>query len=437
MIGIIGPGDSVALALQVAAELGLGDRVLSRVYEHVEEVRSIARELDDACQVLLFTGRVPHALASRDKDLRAVLAFVPHGEIDLYRAISLALRDRGGRLPVMSIDTIERAAVDEVFLDLGTELPAEVLQLEIDENGNARSAADIAAFHIEAYRRGDVELCLTCLGAVRDWLVEAGVPVIRVEHTRASLREALNHAGLADRLARSQASQIAVAVVDTTKLRERMVAADGSIDDSRLGRDVRRQVEDLAARLHGTITTRDERYVTIHATRGALEPELQRLSSGRSRAGRSAASLPVGFGTGESTASAEQNARRALSFADERPGPHALFVDGISVQELGQPRLVHRLRETDGRTLARARSLGIGSLTLARLVAAMRQLDTESVTARDLALAYGVTSRSALRILGRLEKAGYASVLGLHVAPRAGRPQTVYRVDIDRLLPER
>jgi len=440
MIGIIGPGDSVALALQVATDLGMRDSVLSRVYERVEEVPAIARELDVACQVLLFTGRVPHALARQDQELHAILEFVPHGEIDLYRAISLALRDRGGRLPTMSIDTIERVAVDEVFLDLGSEPPAAVLTLEIDEEGNARSAAEIAAFHIEAYRRGDVELCLTCLGAVRDRLVEAGVPVIRVEHTRASLRGALNRARLADRLARSKASHIAVAVVDTALLRERMVAEGEPNDVSQLERDVARQLEDFAARLHGTVTVRDDRYIMIHTTRGALERELERLGRGRLQVrGRDGAAvlLPVGFGTGETAASAEQNARRALSLADESPGSPALLVDGTSVHELGHPRLVHHLRETDGPTLARARSLGIGSLTLARLMAALRQLDAESVTARDLAIAYGVSSRSALRILRRLEKAGCASALGRQVAPRAGRPQTVFRVDVDRVLPGR
>lgn len=74
-------------------------------------------------------------------------------------------------------------------------------------------------------------------------------------------------------------------------------------------------------------------------------------------------------------------------------------------------------------------------MTLARLVTAIAQLDAAAVTAQDLAVAYGVAPRSALRLLKTLERAGVATAFGTRSAPRAGRPQTVYRIDVDRLLP--
>ena len=91
----------------------------------------------------------------------------------------------------------------------------------------------------------------------------------------------------------------------------------------------------------------------------------------------------------------------------------------------------YRLRETDPRLLAHARALGLGPFTVMRLASALAKLDPGAVTAGDLATAYGVTARSALRLLSKLERSGTATALGTRVAPRAGRPQTVYRVDLD------
>ena len=56
MIGVIGPADSVRLALEIARAEGI-DQVIARSYETVDQAPSLARELDPVCQVLLLTGR--------------------------------------------------------------------------------------------------------------------------------------------------------------------------------------------------------------------------------------------------------------------------------------------------------------------------------------------------------------------------------------------
>ncbi len=439
MIGVIGPHDSVELTAQVAAELGLQDSVLTRAYEVADEAPALAKALDAVCHVLLFTGQVPYALAERAGGLRAILDFVPHGGVDLYRALVLVLRGHGGRLPKVSVDTIDRPTVEETYRDLGAEPPQHLLALDADEGGpGIRTAEDVTKFHMEHYRNGDVELCLTCLGSVSAELDRAGVPVVRVEHTRATLRDSLMRALLTDRLTRSEATQIAEAVIDLSELHDRAAPAGSPYESDRIDLRLRQQVIDFAERLQGTITGGNGSTFTIHATRGAIEREIARLRAGHSIAaafGRASASVPVGFGVGESAASAEENARRALALSRRADEPYLVLTDGTVVR-VGREReeSAYKLRETDQQMLALARDLGLGPLTVSRLLEAIRRLDPAAVTARDLARAYGVAPRSALRLLTRLERAGVATVLGQQVAPRAGRPQTVYRVDLNRLL---
>jgi DNA-binding transcriptional ArsR family regulator len=436
VIGIIGPEDSVSRATWVAGDLGLADAILTRTYASWDDVPAIAAELDAACGVLLFTGRVPFTIARSNPDLHATLEFIPHDGADLYRALVVVLRERGGRLPTVSLDTIERSAVDETYRDLDIDPPAAVLSL--DGPGLSQGqwhAADVTAFHVERYRRGEVELCLTCMGSVRSDLLRLGIPVVRIEHTRAALREALRRASLTDRLAQTEARQIAVALVEPQPDRRR-VTSSSPYEAQRIELRRRQRVVDLAERLHGTLTDGAGGSFLIHTTRGAVEDEFARTHAEHAVGADAADALLIGFGVGATVASAEENARQAVAVGRHSREIQVVLDDG-TILPLGATRAPprYRLRETNPRLLAHARSLGLGSFTLARLVTALATIDHAAVSARDLAKAYGVTPRSALRLLAALERAGLAAPLGTRVAPRAGRPQTVYRVDLGRLLP--
>lgn len=78
--------------------------------------------------------------------------------------------------------------------------------------------------------------------------------------------------------------------------------------------------------------------------------------------------------------------------------------------------------------------IGIGPLSFRRLSRALHQLNTSRVTATDLASAYGVTERSARRILRRLNSIGVALEVEETSGGMRGRPKTIYRIDLDRLL---
>ena len=277
MIGIIGPTNSVIRAKSVASGLRLADLVLLRTYVTWDTVPQLAAELDPACTVLLFTGRVPYTIARNRGGLQAALDFIPHDGADLFRALIRVLRDNAGRLPPASLDTIDRSAVEETYLDLDLQPPSALLTLDEAVRAPAKwRASDVTAFHEERYRRGEVELCLTCTGPVHDELGRRGVPVVRVDHTRAALREALRRASLTDRLARTEASQIAVAVVDVREDGRRGPRPDpyeAQRDELRL----RARVLDLAERLQGTLSRASDGSYLVHTTRGAVMAELSAL----------------------------------------------------------------------------------------------------------------------------------------------------------------
>jgi len=433
MIGIIGPEDSIRLVQEVAAGEGRAGELTSRAYARPEQAPELARELDELCQVLLFTGRIPHALATAAGDLRAEVDYIRHGGIDLYRTLSRMLLATGGQLPTVSVDTIEAGVVRETYHDIEVPAPTEILPIADSTGLLYATLDDVTAYHRDRYATGAVEACLTCLGAVHRDLREAGVPVWRVEHTRASVRDALRRAWLAAEIRQSRATQIAVMMIEFAEPASRR-HDPYEVERQRLR--LREALLEHAERMRGRLSMIDDRTMVITTTRGTVDSALARHRAGH-------ASLltlrgvdgghTVGFGAGTTIAAAEDNARKALALSRGSGDTHVVFPDGEIHSTRVSP-VKQRLRETAPGILRVSEQLKLGPLSTRRLLEALHQLDPNEVTARGLADAYGVEARSARRLLNSLRAAGYADEVGVHVSTGAGRPQTVYRVAMQRLF---
>lgn len=442
MIGVIGPTDSVGLTLSVAEEMGASDQVVGRPYRSIDEALGLARGLDAVCRVLLFTGRVPYAIGRASDQLEARLLYVPHSGADLFRALAHLLRDHHGALPRISLDTIEEAVVREAYADLGVEPPRHVLPLGTEgDPARVRTASDIAGFHLGLARAGEVEVCVTCVGEVDRELRAAGVPTLRISHTRVAIREALHQALLAARLSITESSQPAVVLVHAASLREEVAAnvGPGAYDLQRQRLRMREAVLDLAERLQGRLAEVDEATIIVYTNRGAVERTVARATVGPGGpfdlTGLTG-DVGVGAGLGATVAAAEEHARQALVLGERDGDIHLVYQDGgvVRIPRTG-PSSSFQLRATDAGALRVARELGIGPLALASLTLALRKVDASAVTAAELARAYGIEARSARRLMTSLQRAGIATATGRQGGVGAGRPQTVYRIDVGRLVP--
>jgi hypothetical protein len=420
--------------------------VVGRAYASADDALALATDLDRICQVLLFTGRVPYALGRASGTLLATLQFVPHSGADLYRTLVQLLRHWHGELPRISLDTIEPAIVREAYLDLGLEPPRHILPLESDEDPERiRPTSDIVDFHRRLAADGAVDVCITCLGEVDRDLRAAGVRSWRITHTRAVLREALQQAELASRLAITETTRPAAVLVQVPAMRRDRPAGPGQ---ARSGDEVGRRrlrarqvVADLAQRLQGRLAEVDADTFIVYTNRGTVERAIARLQSGHAgplESGGLPSDLLVGVGVGGTVAGAEEHARRALVMSERDGDLHLARADGAVIRVSRQgPASTYQLRETHAPTLRVAQELGLGPLALTRLTRALRQVDVGAVTASELAAAYGIEPRSARRLMTALQRAGIARPLGRQGGPRAGRPQTVYRIDVGRLIPSR
>lgn len=440
MIGIIGPADSTRLLTGLAAELGLADRVVARVYGEIDEAPGLAKELDPVCRVLLFTGRAPYTLCRRRRELTAVLQYVPQSGADLYCTLIHLLQEFGGALPRVSLDTIEPWVVGEAYGDLALPPPAHLISLEVEgDEDRMRPVSELVLFHTERYRAGEVDVCLTCIGSVDRELRASGIPSRRISHTRSALREALRQAQLAERLVLTETTQPAAVLIRLPEIRGGGRGRGGHYEAQRRILRTREALLSLAERLQGRLTDLDEETFIVSTNRGTVEAAISRLTTdkgGPLRLERLPADARIGIGLGATVPGAEENARRALVMSHGPGDIHVAFTDGklmrIGRDEVGTALRLREIQEPMRRVAA---ELGVGPLALARLTRALRQVDASQVTATELARSYGIEPRSARRLMTSLQRAGIATPAGRQGGPRAGRPQTVYRVDMARLAP--
>jgi len=255
------------------------------------------------------------------------------------------------------------------------------------------------------------------------------------------LRDALREADLAARLAITETTQLAAVIVAAPGPHggdPPSGGAAGSYDAQRRRLRAREMALDLAERLQGRLADLDESTFIVHSNRGAVEAAIARLLAGQGGPldlQRLPGDLRVGVGMGATAPGAAENARRALVMGERDGDLHVAYADGAVVRaSADRPAETYRLRETGASTQRIARELGLGPLALTRLMRALRQVDPSAVTAAELAQAYGIEARSARRLMTALQRAGIATRLGRQGGPRAGRPQTVYRIDVGRLI---
>lgn len=429
MIGVLGAPDSVALVEEVAAEMELDAPLVARAYDTAEDAIALADELDLLSEVILFSGRLPYLVATARGAYRARLQYMPHEGTDLYRTLARILLDRK-ELPRISLDSIDPKVVGETFADLGLDPPEHVLELPMPGKQPSFDMLRLSEGHAALHEQGKVDLCLTCVKEVHDALVAQQVPSVRIVHSRQVIRESLRRAGLAIQLAQAEAARLAVCVVELTPP-ARLLDGPGA-PEANIARDVARRYADL---LSGTITSFDRSETVIHTSRGVVERQVRLSSADRSSLARTEYRdlVNVGIGLGETAQTAEAKARQALSFAKRHRVPCLCTEDGAIIPIHGDAASIPS-REVRPRWRATAEELGVSPATLHKLVEALRVLNPSAFTARQLAAAYGIQSRSARRLIADLERVGLIAPTGSERGPGAGRPHVVYRFDPQKLV---
>jgi len=427
-VAVIGPPDLVALVTEAGKKYP-GLSLIPAPYRHEAETLRLTLRYQSKVDIFLFAGPIPYEIASRKiKDIPMV--YIPYTGAGLYRVLFQLIKDRVGGAAALflriSVDILKRQEVQERINEVG--LSAE--RLFVNEYRVEQKAAEIVQFHYDLWKNGQIDQAITCVTSVYERLRELGVPCYRIIPTQSAICDSLKLVQLEGKSLKVGGTQLAVCIVS---IRETMESDAGSTEEKeRTQQEIAQMLADFGEKTQTLMYWSDQSATTFISTRGVIEELTQNFTvvplldciplSLQLR-------VSQGIGIGYTANEAEQHAKAALVKAELQTGSgcYAILPTGTVLGPLGkETQLNYSARSHDPERLALAKQAKVSVGTINKLVSLNEQHDRTTLTTAELAKWFGVSLRSANRLLSRLTESNLAVVVGEEQPINKGRPRQLY-----------
>lgn len=138
----------------------------------------------------------------------------------------------------------------------------------------------------------------------------------------------------------------------------------------------------------------------------------------------------IGWGVGNTMYKARANAQSANNISVSTGIPSTYVMNDMDqiVGPLGEENCLEYRNMVNDYIQRMSEETDISTLQLQKIMAVLSKIQSQELTAEDLAYHLGVTVRSANRILNRLEESGVAHTLYKKQEKLRGRPKKIYRI---------
>lgn len=428
-IGVIGPETTVRIIKKVAERDITDVRFVYSCTEFYEETGILADNLQRQRDVdaLLFSGPTNYSYARRRVKPSVPWGYLPHSRTAALQAFLEAIAIYGSDLRGISVDRYDPELLRESLESAGIK-GTRIYRAPYspEEDGYEKKLQD---FHRDCYRRGKVSACFTGMEHIRDPLLAEGIPCIRTYPAEEIIREQIYHLQIQNFTARENQGKLAIIAI----------YYDYVFDDERdlflrewekmqYQNEFKEKVYGVAQQMDAAVFGGGINQFFIVTTRSMLmnvflkNGEHWKLMQFGCRG--PAYKVWMGMGVGNTMLEAKSRSQMALNHAmADQSGNSYLAEDETRVMastSFGQPE-EHSFPFF-------ARQIGASTATLERLKKILKQ-EGDTTTAEELAEHLGITTRSANRIVARLEAAGCVTTVGKRSAGK-GRPARVMKITL-------
>lgn len=438
-VAVFGAPDLVELVMEIGkpfADLNL----LQAVYTHPDQVIKLVEKYHEEADILLFAAPVPYLLA-RDylnhlaMELNKPMLFIPYTEASFYHGLFMAFKQT--RLSAdklhFSIDYLPETGAKECL----EELEIDVKKMYKKKCKLHQDLDQLFYFHYDLWKQGKTVSAMTSYYLVYEKLKKLGIPAFRVTPAKSAIRHTLQQVVLEGKSLHQTESQIAIIIIGfnwkSDKHDQGLAKHASKQREETLQQIIRQYGQDIQA-LSDWSEQGDIRLVT---TRGEIEQHTQSFRKfPMLQSVRNKLNMPVffGIGFGHTANEAELKAYEAFSKSKSTGDSNCFVVesDGRVHGPIGKPfQLEYTVRSKDPSRLLIAKQAGLSIGTINKLISFNESFGNKTITAGDLADGFGITSRSARRILSKLEQNNYARIIGEEQPVNKGRPRQIYKLILD------
>ncbi|MGM8213277.1 hypothetical protein ACLIBH_10920 [Virgibacillus sp. W0430] len=431
-IAVFGPIFFMDRLQKISKQINFRHSIIPFVYKNPKEVVGFIEKASSA-HVLLFSGPLPH-LYVKDalQKTSQPVEIVEYNENNLVYTLLHIKQTYNIAFKEISLDIIDDETVQRVSDELGFPLKINFIK-DINPliNGDTGFNLDtIYQFHYDLWKKGKIKLAVTSIHLVRDRLVEAGVPTIRLIDPDNNIIEALKLSQQAAELYIRKASQVAVGIVSIEK-------GQHVVDDTALHEKVYQFLVKACRNANGSVRKINASNFVIHGTSGSirlLTEGYQRCSLREGVRDALQVDLAVGFGIGSSFNEAEKHGKLAHKYAlDRNQGTVVINENKELLGPIGNSRHFIQLKSNNEAIIPLAESMNIPMATLANLKAFNDSLSGKAFSSHDLAAYLQVSRRSSERLLKKLSEARRLKIIGSERPYTQGRPRSLYQLEQDFL----
>ncbi|MNH86317.1 hypothetical protein D3C87_724390 [compost metagenome] len=434
-VAVIGPQDLVQAVMELGSKYE-GLTMIPAAYQHEKDTLQLAAEVGTLADILLFTGPIPYQIALgliKDKPM----VHVHYSGTALYKVLFDFIRDEvlhlGDNGLKISVDVLEREEIEERLTEIGItdyELYVKSYMVGIETE-------ELVSFHHQLWKEGKVKVTVTSVTSVYERLKQLGVPVYRVVPTLSSIRDTLNRALLEAKSLKFSSTQIAVGImnIDNFMKVSKEVASEYELQRKKL---VLQQILlDYGEETQALIKWTDGDEVSFITTRGIIEQTTKKFQEAPlliEIMEKLQWKASIGIGIGRTANEAEGKAREALLKAKLSGGGNCFLImqDGLVYGPMGSELILeYSVRSEDPQLLSIAKKVGLSVGTINKLQSFCNRLGTTTFTASQLAEGFGITLRSARRIMAVLEKFEIARIVGEEQPAGRGRPRQIYHITLE------
>jgi len=427
-IGVVGPLSSIKKIRDVTNEFEHEIDFIDFPYEDAREVTDIIKKHQSTVNGWFFSGPVPYRIAKGMLDSEANFTYCPPVGSSLYRCLLQMSADQKHFFDKLSIDMIR---LEDFFLHESLqELGISTEHIYVKTFDEQYDYQEIVQFHLQLWREGEVHGVLTVLQSVYEALKKESVPVYKINMTKMEIRQAVKILIEKAKSTYFKDSQIGVEIIEIDQFDQFVDEVNIRYHLQHLELKIKQTLLTFCEKLDGSLIENGNGRYQIFSSRKAIEREIGSLrSTVQQLALEMDVSVAVGIGFGETAASAEINARKAIRHSKKKESSGIVVIqeDGVMIESVGQEeQLAYTFRSNDKELLDKLNQANISVKTYKKIEALIDRMGWDGFTSSDLASHLSMTVRNAQRIMSSLSESGLVEYKGEELQSPRGRPRKIY-----------
>ncbi|MFP5108516.1 transcriptional regulator [Neobacillus sp. C211] len=396
-------------------------------YRQISEIKELYESNHLFYDGILFSGKLGYHIAQQELGVfKTPTFYLEITEGDFYKRL-FAISNSNKNLNFARV-CIDLTFEEINFMGLEGILKKEEFPICIDLEFSGEIYERTFQQHQSLWQQGKIDLSITRVSNVVDRLNQAGIPNIFIFPSKESMlkqvKQIINELQISNLLE----NQWAIGVI-TIENQDRMTDLDFKqilLHKALLEFNGQAKALSVIQKKHANFEV-----ITSHAELRNLTNEFTQCSVHSFLNQTLPFHVNIGWGIGTTLYQAKTSAQTACKQAESNDFPcsYAITANEEVIGPLGDDTCLHFENSVDPYIEKLSETLDVSILRIQKLMAVTSKLQTDELTAEDLAYHLGITLRQANRILNQLEVKGAAHISYRKQEKLRGRPKKVYKLD--------